>query len=161
MKTQASIICCVYNEENVLKLKLINTLDFFNKNNRSKQINDIIFIDNCSTDGSKKLIKSINKKKFQNLKVKFIFNKKNIGKGGSIKKAVNKSRSNYCAIFDLDEYEASDILNGLKKIKKNKNRDFLIGYRISKNTKFIYYTNYLGVKFLSFLFSLIYKEKVL
>ena len=81
-----SVICCYYNELNILKKKF----DRFEK--FSSELNfdhEFIFVDNNSTDGSKEFLKKEEQKRNKNFV--FIFNDKNMGKGGSIKK---------CSIFN-------------------------------------------------------------
>jgi dolichol-phosphate mannosyltransferase len=160
VKKKFSIIFCIYNEEEILRKKLDLVLNYFNKENKIKKIDKIILIDNKSEDNSRKILKNLQKNKYQNLKIKLIFNSKNLGKGGSIKKAVNAAKSEYCAIFDIDEYEPSDIFKGIKKLNLDHKIDFLVGNRIHKNIKFKYRTNFIGVKFLSFLYRILYNEKI-
>ena len=150
-----SIICCYYNEINILQKKFNKffeyslTLDFDY---------EFIFIDNNSTDGTKEFLKKEEQKKRENFF--FIFNDKNIGKGGSIKKGLSEIDKDYAIVFDIDEYELSD----LKKINTIINRedfDFLIGSRIFENKpNFIYKKNYYGVKFLTFIINFLFKLKL-
>lgn len=150
-----SVICCYYNEINILKknfdrfFEFSSILDFDHK---------FIFIDNNSTDGSKEFLKIEEQKKRENFS--FIFNDKNIGKGGSIKKGLSVTDKDYAIIFDIDEYELSD----LKKINDIINRegfDFLVGSRIFQNkAHFIYKKNYYGVKFITFIINFLFKIKL-
>ena len=85
-----SVICCYYNELNILKKKF----DRFEK--FSSELNfdhEFIFIDNNSTDGSKEFLKKEEQKRKKNFV--FIFNDKNMGKGGSIKKALSLTDKKY------------------------------------------------------------------
>jgi dolichol-phosphate mannosyltransferase len=153
VKKKLTIICCIYNEFNILKKNFyLIKKQFLN----DPFYHEIIFIDNNSHDGSKNFL--INFKKKNNSKnFKFIFNKKNIGKGGSIKKAIKKSTGDIGVIFDIDEYKYSDIKKGFQ-IFLRQNCSFLIGSRISKKKIFIYKKNYYGVilltKLINFLFKL-------
>ena len=66
-----SVICCYYNELNILK-KEFDKFDKF-----SSELNfehEFIFVDNNSTDGSKEFLKNEERKKNKNFF--FIFNKK-------------------------------------------------------------------------------------
>ena len=148
-----SIVCCFYNEINILKTKFLNFLNNLNKINYEFEI---IVCDNNSTDGSKEFLKDLEK----NFNLKFIFNSKNLGKGGSIKEAIKYSSKNYIAIFDIDEYFLDDLLAGFNKIKLENDIDFLIGNRIHDNNKFIYKKNFYGVKLISNIFNVIYKQKI-
>ena len=72
-----TIICCLFNEYNILEknfkhcIKEINSETFYE---------EIIFIDNNSNDGTKEYLSDFEKKN-KNKKIKFIFNNKNLGKG--------------------------------------------------------------------------------
>lgn len=141
---EISIICCLYNEIYIIKkkfsevLKKIALKDFYK---------EILFIDNNSDDGTKEYLLNFAKNN-SNSKLKFIFNKKNLGKGGSIKKAINEAKSSSVVIFDFDEYDFDDIEKGYE-IFVNNNYDFLIGSRTLNKAKFIYKKNYYGVVMLT------------
>ncbi len=150
-----SVICCYYNEINILKKNFDRFFEFSSKLDFEHKF---IFIDNNSTDGSKEFLKIEEQKKRENFS--FIFNDKNIGKGGSIKKGLSVTDKDYAIIFDIDEYELSD----LKKINDIINRegfDFLVGSRIFQNkAHFIYKKNYYGVKFITFIINFLFKIKL-
>ena len=150
-----SIICCYYNELNILQKKF----DEFSK--FSDELNfehEFIFIDNNSTDGSKKFLKQEEQKKNKNFF--FIFNEKNIGKGGSIKKALSFTNKKYAVIFDIDEYELLD-LKKIYDIIKNEDHDFLVGSRIfKKQANFIYKKNYYGVKLITAIINILFNLKL-
>ena len=44
------------------------------------------------------------------IRLKFIFNEKNLGKGGSIKKCISLSQGEFIVIFDIDEYLINDLI---------------------------------------------------
>ena len=153
-KFKYSIICCYYNELTVLKKKLNQFLNFAKKFPFTYQI---FLIDNNSNDGTKLYLRAIEKKKYKNLRV--IFNKKNLGKGGSIKKVCKLSKSEYCAIFDIDEYASSDLVKANEILNKNK-IDFLLGSRILLKNSFIYKINLVGVIFFSYIINFLYKINI-
>ncbi len=150
-----SIICCYYNEKPLLEKKLkiiveaLKTLPFKN---------EIIFCDNCSTDGTIEILKNLEQENNRNFK--FIFNNKNLGKGGSIKQAIAHSNNEYIVIFDMDEYLVEDLIEGHKIIKSNKEIDFLCGTRIGEKNRFIYKKNLYGVIILTKLINLLYKTNL-
>lgn len=148
---QASIICCLYNEVDLIDSNLVN---FINKIRNSKLNLEIIIIDNNSNDGTRKKLKELKEKKlFKN--ITYIFNNTNLGKGGSIKKACKIAVGKYCCVFDIDEYFVKDLFNGIRKIKA-RNFDFLVGSRVHERNKYIYKSNYYGVRFLTFLINFFY-----
>ena len=138
MKT--SIICCYYNEINLIKTKLILFIDFIKK---TKIDTEIIIVDNNSNDGTTEFLTELSHNKDYQ-EIKYIFNSNNLGKGGSIKKACAIASGKLACIFDIDEYSYDDLLSGLRYFD-NHNVDLLIGSRILKNKKFIYKKNLYGV----------------
>ena len=119
---KASIICCYYNELDLVSKKLE---PFIEKIKSSTLSLEIIIVDNHSNDGTKSKLKKLQAKKlFKN--TSFIFNKANLGKGGSIKKACKIAKGKYCCVYDIDEYSANDLLKGIELIDK-KSIDLLIG----------------------------------
>jgi len=68
---------------------------------------EIIVVDDCSTDDSKKKI--IKYKKFKNFN--YIFNKKNIGVAASANKAILKSKGKYFIRVDADDYISVNLIN--------------------------------------------------
>ena len=149
MKT--SIVCCYYNEIDLLKTKLDKFINFIQK---LEIETEIILIDNNSTDGTKEFLKDFLKASIYS-NIVCLFNDKNIGKGGSIKKACEVASGKLICVFDIDEYAFKDLLNGII-IFKEKKIDLLIGSRILENKKFIYKKNLYGVilltKIINFLF---------
>lgn len=155
IKTRLTIICCIFNEYDILKKKLNLLCDKFAKD---KFYYEIIFVDNNSDDGSKNILKNFEKKN-KNKKIKFIFNKKNLGKGGSVKEAIKNSSGDIGVIFDIDEYKLKDIKIGYKLFIKKK-YSFLIGSRMAKKNVFIYQKNFYGVIFLTKIINLLYQLNI-
>ena len=109
MNSKITLIIPVFNES-------IEIDNFFNDLNDCdfNIINEIIFIDDCSTDNSYELLKKkINEFKSDPFKINFILlcNSKNRGYGFSIKKGVDKSNNDSIAIIDLDRTYKIDDLN--------------------------------------------------
>ncbi|OYT32727.1 hypothetical protein B6U93_00750 [Candidatus Woesearchaeota archaeon ex4484_78] len=103
-----SAIMPVYNEEKTVK----NVLKVLNK---SKELNEVIVVNDGSTDNSLKEIKKIKSKK-----IKILNLKKNIGKSEAVKKAVKKTKSDILFFCDADllnlkKEHISQILEPLKK----------------------------------------------
>ncbi len=156
MKKKLSIILPVYNEINTLEIiikKLIN-LRLYNK-----FVKQIIIVDDCSTDGSKEIIKFYGNK-YKN--ITSIFKNSNRGKGDSQKLAKKHVDGEYVIIQDADlEYDPDDI-NKLLKIALDQKKDFVIGYRKMKtsiNHPYFYFRE-LAVNFLSFMINILYKVNI-
>ena len=108
MNSKISLVIPVFNES-------IEIDNFFNdlKDCNFNLINEIILIDDCSTDNSYELLKKkTNEFKVDSFKINFILikNSKNRGYGFSIKKGINRSNNDSIAIIDLDRtYKIEDL----------------------------------------------------
>ena len=109
MNSKLTLVIPVFNESDEIE-------NFFNdikKICNFDLINEIIFIDDCSTDNSlNSLEKKINEFKTLPINVNFLLinNLKNRGYGFSIKKGVERSSNDSIAIIDLDRtYKIEDL----------------------------------------------------
>lgn len=147
-----SVIVPVFNEEKTLQESY----------NRLKEIDDIIshiiIVDDCSSDSSPQIINNI---KNQNTKVIVLKNPKNLGKGAALMTAQESITTDFVVIHDADlEYFPNDLRNMFELIT-TKNVDLVIGSRfLVDSKKIIYYRTYYANKFLSKVFSLIYRQHV-
>ncbi|MDA9197832.1 glycosyltransferase family 2 protein [Acidimicrobiia bacterium] len=147
-----SVIIPVYNEENTLQ-------ESYNRLNEIDDIvTQIIIVDDCSSDSSLKIINDIKK---QNSKVTVLKNPKNLGKGAALMNAQDYITTDFVVIHDADlEYFPKDLKKMYELIKKN-NVDLVIGSRfINSNKEMVYFRTYYANKFLSKVFSLIYRQNV-
>ena len=111
-----SIIIPVYNSQKYLKSCLDSVL--------RQKFNDyeIILVDDCSTDQSKKICKSYEKdNKFQVYR-----NSKQIGAGLSRNVGLKLSRGKYIIFLDSDDLLYYNSLKGIFKLLKNKDKDIVI-----------------------------------
>lgn len=90
----------------------------FSKSQVTKYTYEIILVDDCSQDGTKKIIKERIKRK--DLNIVFIENKENIGAGASRNKAIMRANYSYISFIDADDYLDENyydtLINNLKKI---------------------------------------------
>lgn len=119
-------------------------------------IYEIILIDNNSYDGTREWVAARDESN-----VIKIFNKKNLGKGGSIKEAIKRANGKYFVIYDPDEeYEPSAIWDSIEKIQLT-NADCVLASRtLGGRKKYKYLANYYGVVFLTGLINLLYGTKL-
>ena len=92
-----SVIICSYNHEKWIERCLRS---IFNQKIINNEKIEIILVNDCSTDKTKKIIK--NYKNYKNLKI--INNKKNLGLPKSLNKAISKSSGRYIIRVDSDDY---------------------------------------------------------
>tara|TARA_Y100000768_G_scaffold363168_1_gene322587 strand:- start:337 stop:1227 length:891 start_codon:yes stop_codon:yes gene_type:complete len=130
VNSKISLIIPVFNECGEIE-------NFFNdlKKCNFDLINEIIFVNDCSTDNSLELLqKKINEFKslFTDVNLTVISNLKNRGYGFSIKKGVSNSKNDSIAIIDLDRTYKIDDLNNISHefiIIHQLQYDLIIGQR--------------------------------
>lgn len=147
-----SAIVPVYNEEKLLKQSIDRLLEV-------KEISKIFVVDDNSNDNSFEIMKNI-----QQSNKKIVVQKldKNIGKGGAIKSVFKQLDTDYVIIHDADlEYNPIDIRKMYYELQKSDAICFVIGSRFKNSEKVQkYYRTFYANKFLSLLFSRLYKSKI-
>ena len=133
---QVSMVIPLYNEESRLDHCFDTMKKFLRK--KGKLILEIIFVDDGSSDTSKRKIHNFinkNKKKFFNTKIKLISYRKNKGKGWAIKRGILASRYEWIITCDLDMSVLPDqFLIWLKKKFINNNKYAYYGSRENKKS---------------------------
>ena len=110
------MIIPIYNEENTL-LEILNKV---NSQSTDKFSLEIIVIDDCSTDGSRKIIE-----RNLDLVSNYIKLEKNGGKGAAVREGLKKATGDYILFQDGDlEYNPEDY----NKIFKVMTRPFFVTY---------------------------------
>tara|TARA_B100000886_G_scaffold278399_1_gene202409 strand:+ start:2966 stop:3664 length:699 start_codon:yes stop_codon:yes gene_type:complete len=121
-----SIIIPVFNEVNTIE-KIINKIHI-----QSIKNFEIIVVDDCSTDGTREILKSKIRAKVK----KIIYHKKNRGKGSAIITAKNYIKGDIVIIQDADlEYDPKDYKKLIFPILKKKTR-VVYGTRVKKNKRY-------------------------
>ncbi len=140
-----SVIIPVFNEHKTIK-------QVFDRVCNNRLVSEIILIDDCSTDGTFEIIEDILKKELPNKKVeiKIYRNKKNIGKGGSLRSGFKLATSEVIVIQDADlEYNPKEYSNLILPIAENK-ADVVYGSRFIGGThRVLFFWHYIGNKVLT------------
>jgi glycosyltransferase involved in cell wall biosynthesis len=154
MKT-ISVIIPVYNERNTLReiVKQVLAIDIPDVQK------EIVIVDDCSTDGSLKLLRQTGCEN-KNLHIKILLNEKNLGKGGTVKNGIRNSTGDIIIIQDADlEYNPKDFNALVQPILAGKT-EVVLGVRTldAKNRKrgFVYS---LGNTIITFVSNLLYGNR--
>lgn len=152
-KWTLSIIIPVYNEKNSIK-KIIEKVMQANIGDFKKEI---IIVDDCSTDGSKDIIKKLNGNFIT------IFFEKNRGKGAALKAGINASKGNLIIFQDADlEYDPNDYYSLMKPLIEDKTRvcfgSRLAGkkFKLFSKDPTMHPLHFVGNTFLTFAFNFLY-----
>lgn len=134
-----SIIIPCYNEEKSI-LNLVNKVLASPIPNK-----EIIIVDDCSTDGTRKVLETDVKP----LVSKIIYHKKNQGKGGALKTGFKMATGDVVIIQDADlEYDPMEYPKVVKPIFDNK-ADVVYGSRFKKSKMKGYFANRMANLFLT------------
>ena len=149
MAPDLTVIMCTYNEMGRIQRAVADLLEATRE--RPDTVETII-IDNCSTDGTREWLSTLTLPGF-----KIVFNDRNLGKGGSIKRGIELSRGEYVVIHDPDlEYLASDIWPLLDAAREDGATMALGSRMLGGNITYLYLPNYLGVVLLTKLINVLF-----
>ena len=152
-KPDLTIILCVYNEMGRIQPALEDLLTSLD--GRSETV-EIMVLDNHSTDGTREWLRQLD-----NSRIRVELNERNLGKGGSIKKAIKMSHGQYVVIHDPDlEYRAQDVWR-LFNLARKRRASLALGSRIlGGQIRYRYLRNYIGVWILTRIICFLYGCRV-
>ena len=131
-KIDLSFVSPVYNSEEIIENLVKNII--FNANQLNKSY-EIILIDDYSVDNSYLKLQQI-KKKFSDINIKILRNKKNIVQHKTFYKLIKKSKGSKILIFDCDFVEELNFLNIFFKKKFNNYNAIIVKYSKKKKNIF-------------------------
>ena len=144
-----SVIIPTFNEENTI----IELLKRVKKQSDEGSNLEVIVVDDCSTDNSKKLLTEN-----PDLYNKLILLNKNLGKGGAVREGLLNATGEYILFQDADlEYNPKDYKKIFNIIHEH-NADVIIGSRFlsPKYTRVHYFYHKVGNRIITFLFNILY-----
>jgi glycosyltransferase involved in cell wall biosynthesis len=140
-----SVIMPVFNERNTVLCVLDRVLQVPIRK-------EVIIVDNCSTDGTREMLTSI-----QSETVKVIYHPQNLGRGTSVRTALEHCTGDYALTQGADlEYDPEEWPSLIEKAL-NEDLDAVFGSRrLGGRAIYVYAQNYYGIVFLSGLINLLY-----
>ena len=115
-------------------------------------------VEDCSSDSTRQILKNMDDKS-----LKILFNKKNMGKGASIRAGMKNATGNIILVQDADlEYDPSEYKKLLKPIIDGR-AEVVYGSRlqsIKRNLKNMYKVHYIGNIFLTKMTNLLYNAGI-
>ncbi len=132
-----SIVIPVYNEKETIE-KVLERV-------RAVPLEkEIIFVDDCSKDGSREILKS-----FQGDNIRTVFHEKNQGKGAALRTGFQYVTGDVVVVQDADlEYDPNELLKLIEPIR-NGQADVVYGSRFSGKAEKMSFSHWLGNKVLT------------
>tara|TARA_B100000989_G_C19501728_1_gene454591 strand:+ start:100 stop:801 length:702 start_codon:yes stop_codon:yes gene_type:complete len=147
-KIKVSVVIPCFNEENTIEKVVTKVL------NQKDIVDEVIVIDDNSSDKSKEIINKISK---ENSKIKFFFKEKNEGKGSALIKGFELSSNEIVLIQDADlEYDPSEYQKLIKPFVDS-NADVVYGSRFMGGdmVRLHFFWHYLANKILTFICNIV------
>jgi glycosyltransferase involved in cell wall biosynthesis len=126
MNKKISIIIPVFNNQDSLELLHNQIVKIFKENSHIEY--QIIFVDDCSNDNSKEILKKINK---INPKVTLIFLTNNCGQGPAVKAGFDNADGDYFVTIDADLQDPPEIILEMFNHSYNDKFDVVVAARLS------------------------------
>ena len=157
-KIDLSVIIPVFNEKNFLTKLFEEIKNYFNDSK-----NEVIFVDDGSTDGSTNILKGLKEKKNYKFLFKLIKLDINSGKGKAIQTGIKNSVGEYILLQDADlELDTRDAREMYDMIKNNSDIKCIFGsrYLSGKLKKNNYFFNSLIGKLNSLIFNIFFAQSI-
>ena len=132
MNKKISIIIPVFNNQDSLELLHTQIVKIFKENSHIEY--QIIFVDDCSNDNSREILKKINK---INPKVTLLFLTNNYGQGPAVKAGFDNADGDYFVTIDADLQDPPEIILKMLKYATEDRYDLIIAARSSNENNII------------------------
>ncbi|MBN1783228.1 bifunctional glycosyltransferase family 2/GtrA family protein [bacterium] len=144
--TKLSIVIPCFNEKDTLRACVERVLTIADE----KLGLEVIVVDDCSTDGSQEIAKTIAQ---DYPVVRVILHERNRGKGAALRTGIGHATGHFVAIQDADlEYDPHDLKRLIRPLREGR-ADVVLGSRFAsmEEHRVLYFWHSLGNKFLTFL----------
>ncbi len=148
-----TVVVCAFNERTTIETVLdrIQAVDF-----GSDWSLEVLVVDNCSTDGTRDILLAR-----EWPQTRAIFNSENLGKGGSIRRAISEMTGDYMVIQDADlEYHPNQLPSLLEKAIETGAGGVLGSRVLGGDARYHYFYAYLGVRAMSWLTNVLYGSRL-
>lgn len=148
-----SVIICVYNERETIltvleKVRSVNLGPGWEK--------EILIVDNFSTDGTRELLQELDLPG-----VRVFFHPRNLGKGTSVRTGIAHCTGDYAIIQDADlEYDPAEYPVFLERVARDRPAAIYGSRTLGGRAVYKYVSNYLGVRFLTWLTNVLYGARL-
>lgn len=140
-----SIVIPVFNE----KKTILNVIETVKNVDIGSTTMEIVVVDDCSTDGTRELLKS----QPATADIKFYFQDRNMGKGAAVRTGFQNVTGDFIIVQDADlEYDPNEYQKLLEPLLSNK-ADVVFGTRFAGSDahRVLYFWHYVGNQFLTIL----------
>lgn len=147
-----SVIVCVYNEKDTV-LEVLRRIQAAELGDGWSK--EIIVVDNCSDDGTRELLETV-----QSDNVRIVFQPVNLGKGNSVRTAIPLCTGDLAITQDADlEYHPRHYQKLIEKLERDQ-LDVVYGSRVLGGKRYHYYArNYWGVRALTWLTNFLFRTR--
>jgi len=143
-----SVVIPVYNEKNTVK-------DILSRVKAVAIEKEIILIDDCSTDGTREILKEL-----AGEGETVIFHERNMGKGAALRTGFAHVTGDYCIVQDADlEYDPEDYHKLIAPVLKGK-AEVVYGSRFTGEHRNMFFHHWVGNKFLTLVTNLLYNTTI-
>jgi glycosyltransferase involved in cell wall biosynthesis len=119
---------------------------------------EIIIVDDFSTDGSRELLKEM--EKMAGPDIRFFYHEKNTGKGAALRTGFSHATGDYVVVQDADlEYDPEDLLRLLAPVLKGR-ASVVYGSRFTGERRNMFFHHWLGNRFLTLATNILYNTTI-